>query len=215
MINTMYLIGRIWLVVSQASMAAADFSSFTPLFLSFGTLVALIAFLWNAIYTNSADYLKESERFYEKAFSVLQFGADEHGAEKNSSRWISAARLLIIAQATGNKAMLRAHKNLHRDLQHFWRIRFRDLVVPSVGKPPSFRETFSGADYAQTILSGGEVLDKRSVAVIIRFIEWPDRQADSLENIKRLSNKELEGVRKISPKLFEYLKKAGCLSKGK
>jgi len=215
LLDALYLSGLVIKVVQNQGADNADFLSLTPLVVLFSALMALIAFLWNAMYKNSEDKLIAAQGFYEKAYEVLNAEPVNERLPRSRARWLTAARLLQTAQKVGASSMLRIHKRMHADLQDYWRSKLRDMFLERrdvvleqqehEGRRPRRQELqgrherYEASGILDAIKHKHAVFDEKSVTVIFRFVRWPSNRSDPLKRVRSFSEKELNKMYESDP----------------
>lgn len=177
----------------------------TPPLVAAGVLIALLTLLFNRQRTQSEDYLKHAQDLLEKAYSRLAV-LDEKGRPQNKRlNWLTAARLIKTAQAVADKIEEQSHRDIWKEQLNYWRGRFYDLIFPSVECfPPDYY-----AEKPEHMFTHGsderDPLSPTSLAVLYRFVRWPEGQDDPIlgepefteEEIKRMLHFGPQGLGKL------------------
>ena len=173
----------------------------TPLIVIAGVLVALVTLMINQRRVASEEYLENATDLLSKAYEILERTKDENGIPKNSRiNWITAARLILTAENIGGMLTEVSHQRIWQEKKEYWRGRLRDLIYPN---HEGFPKTYY-AEKAEHMLTWGnkdqEPLSEKSLAVLYRFISWPENTDDSLSKIKKFSEAEIEKMATFGPK---------------
>lgn len=186
-LNSMFWASVIFLIISFIAVvflpvgeamgywqAGKHISPFSSLAILLAAAVALCTWIWNIRRQVSDDEFRESQAFFEKSFDTLNVLNGDGRAQNDRMRWLNSARLLRVAQQFGANIELQSHRSCYKEIEAYWRSRFRDLIEP-VGE--GFPETYF-AERPEHLLGAHcdrdrEPLDLSSVAVIYRFSQWP------------------------------------------
>ena len=188
-----------------------DLAKYSAVSVLLGASTAIMVWLSNQFRQNSEDLLNESKLYYEKAFEVLNV-VNEDGFPKNERmRWLTAARLLKVAEKLGCQIPLKTHKLLHIEDREFWRQKFHDLVLPNKQGPA--KSYF--AEEVKLLFSyrarDPEPLDLKSVLIIFKFVEWDENRVDPIDGTELPSDEKINKMKKFGPvglgQLLEAYKK--------
>jgi hypothetical protein len=187
------------------TLSSANLLKYTPTVAVAGVLVALITWIWNIRRQANEDWLKESKDYFAKAYETLDVLNSDGLPENDRNRWLTCARLLSAAQAIGKRIDSNPYKELFIEAEQFWRFKFYDLTLD---KDDKYTEDYY-AQKLEHLLSFGEgdraPLDKKSLAVIYRFVKWPDDLEDKLAAVEPFSAEEVDKMRNFGPKLLGNL----------
>jgi hypothetical protein len=200
----------------RLSNGAAPFTvaEVTPPLVAAGVLVALLTLLFNRQRTQSEDYLEHAQDLLEKAYSRLAV-PDEKGRPQNKRlNWLTSARLIRTAQAVAKKIEEPSHREIWNEQINYWRGRFYDMIFPG-------KEGFSSDYYAEKpehmfVYSGDErsPLSLKSLAVLYRFIRWPEGQEDPIRGEPPFTEEEIQKMLAFGPRgLGELLEKVDSIAK--
>ena len=175
-------------------------SEVTPPLVAAGVLVALVTLLFNRQRTQSEDYLEHAQDLLEKAYSRLAV-LDEKGRPQNKRlNWLTSARLIRTAQAVANKIEEPSHREIWNEQLNYWRGRFYDLIFPN-------QEGFPSDYYAEKaehmfVHSGTDrsPLSVKSLAVLYRFIRWPEGQEDPIRGEPAFTEEEKQRMLTFGPR---------------
>ncbi|WP_237360842.1 hypothetical protein [Vibrio marisflavi] len=176
-----------------------------------GASTAIMVWLSNQVRQNSEDLLKESKLYYEKSYITLNV-TNKDGLPKNERmRWLTAARLLKVAEKLGNQIPIKSHKMLHIEDQEYWRQKFHDLLLPNKQGPA--KKYF--AEDIKLLFSytrrDPEPLDLQSILVIFEFVEWNESRLDPIPSISIPSDEKIRKMKTFGPvglgQLLEAYKK--------
>jgi len=108
----------------------------------------------------------------DRAYHILA-GSTVAGRSPPSDRlsWLSAARLLVQYRRIKGKVTLDEHKLVLEEQEEYWRHRFYLLLEPT---------SYEGLSYYQGA-GMGSGLYLESVAVIYRFVQWPEDRDDPID----------------------------------
>lgn len=177
-----------------------------------GALVALITLVWNIRRQYSEDFLKESQVFLEKSFDTLNVLDDKGWPKNDRMRWLTSARLLRVVEQMGGKINLKSHKLLYEDIKDYWRSKFYDLIEPDGQGFPETYFAVQPEDLDAYSGRGRAPLNLSSVAVIYRFIRWPEGRSDPIGDEPKFSEKEIDRMCKFGPRgLGDLLRKHRAL----
>lgn len=184
----------------------------TPFIVIAGVLTALLTLAANQRRDNSEEYLENAVDLLAKAYDILDKSKDERGIPKNSRlNWLTSARLICTAENIAVLLIEESHKRIWEEKKEYWRGRLRDLILPN---SDGFPETYYAAN-PQLMVSWGdkdqEPLSEKSLAVLYRFIQWPENMEDPLKSQKKFSENEIEKMATFGPKglgrLFREVRK--------
>lgn len=188
-----------------------DLAKYSAVSVLLGASTAIMVWLSNQVRQNSEDLLNESKIYYEKAFEILNV-TNEDGLPKNERmRWLTAARLLKVAEKLGGQIPIKSHKLLHIEDREFWRQKFRDLIRPNKQGPA--KKYF--AEETKLLVSytprDPEPLDLSSVLIIFSFVEWDENRVDPISDVEIPSDIKIRKMKQFGPvglgQLLEAYKK--------
>lgn len=186
------------LIYSPTSFSPTEF---TPLFVAAGVLAALITFSKNQLREASEEYLENATDLLSKAYSILETNKDDKGRPKNSRlNWLTAARLIRTAESIADLVTVDSHRRIWREQEEYWRGRLRDLIRPENNDFP--KEYYAAKPEHLLGYSNGDQipLSERSLAVLYRFVQWPDDMEDPLKNDTSFTKEEIEKMALFGPK---------------
>ncbi len=172
-----------------------------PLLVAAGILTALVAFLVNLRRARSEDLLEAATDLLEKAHEKLAPAPQDDSPLPSNSRlaWLSAARLIITAEALGKNITEPSHRLIYREKKEFWRTRLYELIWPSIeGLPSSF---YAENPEHMTAHSGRvrDPLSEKSLAFLYRFVRWPENMPDPLGDEPTFTDEEIERMQTFGP----------------
>lgn len=173
---------------------------------SAGILISasIVAFTYEQ---NSAKHLQEKSReesrlvteaaieFLKHAYHTLTKGNTTRVPPNDRISWLTAARHLLTAQELVEKITDPTHKLVYEEQLEFWRTELYKLLSP-LGAEGSLMDEKYFADEAQhAFVHSAEVrapIDEKSLAVVFRFIQWPDDRPDRLASVDRFTDEEID-----------------------
>ena len=166
-----------------------------------GATIGVYVAIWKLVadlrWRRSEVYLEQAKEFYEKSYNILEV-EPETGYPKNSRQlWLSSSRMLLSAQALGEKISDPSHLETFKEYTEYWRIQFRELLDFDGEKSPNehyFYEENALHAWSSQVRAP---IAERSVAVLYRFTEWPDDQIDRLSLETDFTEKEIEKLEKF------------------
>lgn len=203
------LLVTIWCAVRLASDATAvSPAEVAPFFVAAGVLTALVSLLLNRQRDASNDYLESASDLIEKAHEVLS-ERDEAGLPKNSRlNWLTAARLLRKSEDLAKRISDPSHVQIWNEKIEYWRGRFHDLIRPDGDGFPS--DYYAEKPEHLLVYSDDvrEPLALSSLAVLYRFVRWPQGRDDPLTDEDSFSDEEIRKMAAFGPRgLGELLEK--------
>ncbi len=186
-------------------------SEIVPFLVTAGVLVALVSLAFNRQRNQSEDYLKNALDILEKAYFKLA-ELDEHGRPLNKRlNWLTAARLIRTAQTIARKIDEESHRLIWKEHLNYWRGRFYDLIFPDLeGFPPDYYAEKPKHMFGYSGSSRGP-LAMSSLAVLYRFIRWPEGVEDTIQDEESFSDEEIQKMVSFGPrglgKLLSELKR--------
>jgi hypothetical protein len=171
---------------------------------SAGIYFAIFKFVHDNQWKRSETYLEQATDLIEKAYDVLSVDPDTRFPINDRYRWLSSSRLLLAALELGAKLTEQSHKDTYAALVEYWRVKFRERIQPN-GRGPEDEHYY----YEKGTLRGYSrnqraPISEPSVAVIYRFMDWPEGRQDRLENAKKFTDDELSRVRFTASGLYQY-----------
>jgi hypothetical protein len=197
----------IGLIIGAVLTALAGHSTFTDVLPQLtvlgvlsGALVALAALLINLTRGRSHDNLMNTIDLLERAYQVLA-QSDPSGVPPNRrENWIAAARFLKSAEDLSGQIVEPSHRRVYEDRLLHWRLRFHDLIQPT---DEGFPETYF-AERTRDVFAWGQrtrpPLALASLAVLYRFIRFPESYADPLKKEPLFSSEEIHRMKTFGPK---------------
>jgi hypothetical protein len=190
-----------WTSVRLASDAATvSPAEIAPFFVAAGVLLALVSLLLNRRREASKDYLESASDLIEKAYEVLN-DRDDAGRPRNSRiNWLTSARLLRKSEEIAKRMTDRSHLQIWKEKLEYWRGRFHDLIYPdAAGFPSSYyaekpENLFAWSD------DDREPLSLKSLAVLYRFVRWPEGHDDPLKSDAEFSDEEIHKMATFGPR---------------
>ena len=171
-----------------------------PLLVAAGVLTALVAFLVNLRRSRSEDLLNAATDLLEKAHEKLALQDDSPLPSNSRLAWLSAARLIITAEALGKNITEPSHRLIYREKKEFWRTRLYELIWPSIEGLPS---SFYAESPEHMIAHSGRVRDplsEKSLAFLYRFVRWPENMPDPLADEPTFTDEEIERMKTFGPR---------------
>jgi hypothetical protein len=191
-----YLLGRAAVLGEGAILA----SYVGYLIVGAGILVALISLVRTSGRDDSADFLESARELLEHSYKTLAV-LDEHERPKNIRiRWLAAARFLRASEKMGESITEDSHKAIYREHKEYWRAQFYDLIYPNSDGFPSEYYAKIPKDMLYHGRDDKPPLSERSLAVLYRFIRWPEGFADPLENDTNFSDDEIHKMQTFGPR---------------
>ena len=185
----------------------------TPFVVALGVLVALVTFSGGQRRQESQDYLESASDLLEKAYRALADEKDDLGRPLNSRlNWLTAARLITTAQQTSQDISMTSHQLIWVARREYWRGQLYDLIRPADDFPSEYfaekPEHMRG--YVGKVRAP---LSESSLAVLYRFIKWPEGLEDPLRNQDKFTEQEIQHMIHFGPKgLGLVLEKVRALS---
>jgi hypothetical protein len=188
----------------------------TPPLVAAGVLVALLTLLFNRQRTQSEDYLEHAQDLLEKAYSRLAVLDDKGRPQNKRLNWLTSARLIRTAQAVAGKIEEPSHREIWNEQLNYWRGRFYDLIFPSMEGLPS--DYYAEKPEDMFVYSGDErnPLSLTSLAVLYRFIRWPEGQEDPIRGEPAFTEEEMHKMLTFGPRgLGKLLEQVDNIAKAK
>lgn len=192
----------VWIAIrlncNPASFSPAEV---TPLIVLAGVLTALITWLFNQRREASEEYLESATDLISKAYAILETSKDDHGRPRNSRlNWLTSARLIRTAESIADLVTVESHRRIWQEQKEYWRGRLRDLIRPENNDFP--KEYYAAKpEHMWGYGDGDQIpLSERSLAVLYRFIQWPDDMEDPLINDTSFTKEEIEKMVVFGPK---------------
>lgn len=175
-------------------------SEVSPFLTALGVLVALLTLLRNGDRAASEDYLESARDLIAKAYQTLNVIDDGGRPKNNRMHWLTSARMIRTAEHIGSKISVQSHKEIWVEELEYWRGRFYDLIHTDI---EGFPETYYAEkpEHMDGYTSGvREPLSEKSLAVLYRFIKWPQDRPDSLQDECVFSDEEIETMSLFGPR---------------
>ena len=198
----------IWRLTTQFSSVSP--LEVSPIIVAGGLFAALLTLTTNQNRSESEDYLESAKDLIEKAYATLANSKDEEGRPANNRlTWLTSARLLLTSQTVAKQITVSSQKLIWKETQEYWRGQFRDLISPNgEGFACEYYAT-SPKDYLYCTSEKRQPLAESSLAVLYRFINWPEDKTDPLKGTPKFSKEEIEKMTNFGPRgLGELLQKA-------
>lgn len=198
-LNTVLIGGwAIYRLICGAS--AFSVAEITPLLVAAGVLIALLTLLLNRRRSQSEDYLEHAQDLLEKAYTRLAMLDDKGRPQNKRLNWLTAARLIKTALAVAAKIKERSHQDIWREELNYWRGRFYDMIFPNIeGFPPEYYAEKPEHMYVHGS-DDRELLSLTSLAVLYRFIKWPEGQGDPIHVEPAFTKEEREAMLHFGPR---------------
>ncbi|POT59627.1 hypothetical protein C3432_02590 [Citrobacter amalonaticus] len=173
-------------------------------YVGFVALLAAMATLTTLIYNlrrhMSEDYFKDAKEYLKRAFETFEPKNGQEAPPNDRMTWLTAARLIGIAERLGNKIIMDSHKESFLEEKEYWRSKFRNLI-----------KDFAWSYYCDGVekFNSWNIFDREPIAessiyAIHKFIEWNEDYTDPLPDIT-FSNDELKNLRRKFPSLSQLL----------
>lgn len=192
----------VWIAIRlNCSPASFNPAEVTPWIVAAGVLAALITLSINQLREASEEYLESATDLLSKAYEILEASKDDHGRPKNSRlNWLTSARLIRTAESIAGLVTVESHRRIWREQKEYWRGRLRDLIKPEKSDFP--KEYYAAKpEHMWGYGDGDQVpLSERSLAVLYRFIQWPEDMEDPLKNDKSFTEEEINKMALFGPK---------------
>ncbi|MEH0772349.1 hypothetical protein [Vibrio alginolyticus] len=191
---------------------SSNFTRFSAISVLLGASTAITVWLSNQVRQNSEDLLEETKHYYEKSYETLNVLGEDGFPKNQRIRWLTAARLLSVAEKLHKQIPLSSHKKLCEEAREYWRHKFYDLLLPNKQGPNKnyFAEDIKFLDSYRA--KDPEPLELNSVLMIFRFVEWQDSREDPLENVPMPDDKKINKMKRLGPvglaQLLEAYKKS-------
>lgn len=171
-----------------------------PLLVAAGVLTGLVTFSFNLKRSRSEDLLEAAIDLLEKAYEKL---APTEGSDQPSNSrgaWLSSARLILTAERLGSGITEPSHRLIYQETREYWRTRLYELIFPSLeGLPSSFY-----AERPEHMVSWSgrarDPLSEKSLALLYRFIRWPENTGDPLGDEPDFTDEEIEKMQSFGPR---------------
>jgi hypothetical protein len=200
---------------AQIADTTAQIADVMPMVVGAGVLVALLSLTITSRRNASEDFLDSAAELFQRAYDALA-QLDNLGRPKNSRlNWLAAARFLRAAENLGNQITEESHKLVYREQREYWRAKLYELIHPTI-------EAFPADYYAEKpehVAIGYPTdarapLSTKSLAVLYRFVRWPEGLEDPIKNEPEFSEQESEHMRSFGPRgLGELLGRVEALKK--
>ena len=194
------LIGAVLIQRLCTPVPTASILDFGPFIISVGVLIALVTFLLTLRRGRSEDILEAAIDLLEKAYQTLSPLAKTDQPPNDRRTWLSAARLISTAEKLGSQITEQSHCLIYRERREYWRARLYELIFPSREGLPS---TFYAEEPGHMIGYVGNVrapLSEKSLAVLYRFVRWPEDLADPIDGEPNFTDEEIERMCAFGPK---------------
>ncbi|GAA6206694.1 hypothetical protein [Thalassotalea sp. SU-HH00458] len=170
-----------------------------------GVYVAVWKLVSDQKWRQSEVYLEQAKELFEKSFDTLKIDKETNYPMNDRYQWLSSARLLLSAQDLGNKIEDKSHKETFNEYVEFWRMKFNDLLDFHGERSPDENYFYEKGKLLVYSRGDREPISEKSIAVIYRFMEWPQNREDRLTTESNFSDIEVEKIFKFGPKgLHDY-----------
>jgi len=197
-VAVLYLVlDTIW----ETGISALSLSVISSFLILAGVLVALISHIRNITRKWSEDYLDKAIFMIRSAYDTLASKLNENGWPDNDRvRWLTAARLIKTGQGLIRNLTEKSHKEVYKETEHYWRGRLSDLLRPyGDSLPPDYY----AMEPEHVIVYSGRIkrepLSLTSLAVIYRFMRWPDGMEDPLNDEPDFTSEEIHKMVTFGP----------------
>lgn len=171
-----------------------------PFLVATGVLLALVTLILSRRRDASEDYLKSATDLLAKAYDILDKKDDDGRPKSHRINWLTSARLIKTAERISKSITEEPHQKIWSEQKEYWRGRFHDLIWPDIDGFP--KEYY--AEKTEHLIAYGskdrEPLSLRSLAVLYRFIRWPDGVEDPLKEEQPFSDEEREKMLAFGPR---------------
>ena len=182
----------------------------TPIiaFCSFIGLLTMIYYQWKQIHKeskwkNNEIYCAHAVNFMKRAFEVISNNGKATIPIKSRQDWLTCARFLLTAKNFSRKIDENSIKEKFWDEEEYWRMRFYNLF-----KPTDLNAFSTDSQYfSNPSETTDDCIDKRSIAVIYRFIDWPEDRPDPIDNVEKFTEQEIKKMHFGMYGIKEYIKK--------
>lgn len=177
----------------------SNLARFSPISVLLGASTAITVWLSNQVRQNSKDLLEEAKHYYEKSYETLNV-LNEDGFPKNQRmRWLTAARLLSVAEDLKKQIPLTNDQQLCVEAREYWRQKFYDLLLPNKQGPEKSYFAKDVKLLKSYRARDPEPLDLNSVLIIFRFIEWQDSREDPIQRVTMPDEDTIRKMKRIGP----------------
>ncbi|NMP32611.1 hypothetical protein HII17_13675 [Thalassotalea sp. M1531] len=167
---------------------------FSLIGVSIGVYVAIWKLVNDQQWRRSEAYLEQAKELFEKAFNALKLDPETNYPVNDRYAWLSSSRLLLAALDLGKKIEDRSHKETFEEYMEFWRVQFADLLKldqRDILENDYFYQ--EGALIAYTPEDRAPI-PERAIAVLYRFLQWPEGREDRLSYEDNFSDEELKRI---------------------
>lgn len=175
--------------------------------LAAGVLSALIATTYSIIHSCSKEYMLRAESLLEQAYNVIAVLNEKGWPKSDRLNWLTAARLILSSQELSKNVSIRNHKRILQDAELLWRTKFFDLLQMDKG---SFPADYFAENPKNAIIWDESIrppISRRSLAVVYRFVKWPETVGDPIKEVPDFSEEEIEKMTIFGPEgLGSHLK---------
>jgi hypothetical protein len=150
----------------------------------------------------SEDFLAAATDFLGRAFEVLSSSSQKVGAPPPNDRrtWLSSARMIRTSEMLGAMITERAHRSIYEAEREYWRSRFHELIVPSIVGFPIEYYADNAAHLDGWVGDQRAPLSEKSLAVLYRFIHWPEGTPDPIGEEPPFTDQEINRMEIIGPR---------------
>lgn len=171
---------------------------------SVGVFIAIWKIFHDQRWRRSETYLEQSTGLIEKSFTTLAVDESTGYPVNNRYLWLSSTRLLLAGIALGAKITDECHKGTFAEIIEYWRIQFRERIEPNGNGPDDKHYYYEDGALLAYSTRARAPLAEQSIAVLYRFIEWPEGRGDRLTRENRFSETEIHSLRFHARGLYEY-----------
>jgi len=169
----------------------------TLIVVTIGVYVAVWKLVADQRWRRSEVYLEQAKELLEKAFNALEVDSSTGYPINSRQRWLSSSRLLLSALALGERISEPSQKETLNEYLEYWRIQFRELLDFEGERSPDehyFYEPGSLHSWSPRVRAP---IAECSIAVLYRFMQWPDGVEDRLESENNFSLNEIERMERF------------------
>lgn len=135
----------------------------------------------------------------ERAYEILTINDTIKTPPPNDRHvWLTCARHILAGQDIAKEITEPTHKKVFDEHLEYWRTRFYSVLSP-LGKEGGTMNEFYFAEKPEHVFSySGDVrppISEKSLAVVFRFIEWPQEREDRLKEVAPFTEKEIDHYR--------------------
>jgi len=182
----------------------------TPIiaFCSFMGLLFTIYYQWKQLHQEekwkkNEGHFAHAVSFIERSYEIISNGGKELVPVKSRLAWLTCARFLLTAQKFAEKIDEESIKEKYWDEKEYWSNKFYEF----------FQITDQGAFsidskyFSKPSSISGDCIEERSIAVIYKFMEWPEGRIDPIESVEKYTDQEIKKMPFWMVGIKEYLSK--------